>query len=325
MRFLSMLVLCLFFYSGVVWPCSSHVSFDPNSDHGEGISSAAMINSPTASTLNKNRFAAGFTFNQQRYHTLSADVAHRLHHQGHHVHGKNHDEFYHLNFAYGLLDGLQLELGAPIVSKKTNDVDSHSRLGTDDRSAGFGDMRFGLKYRFWEKGVEAALISGVKFPTGRISAKKENGDKFEAEEQPGSGSWDADFGLALSRRFGERVSVAGSFQYFLRGKGAQEYSFGDIYRLSLGASVALRKLGQYPNLSFVAELNQEWQGRDRDRSGATIHDGGGTTLWFSPGLQADLNSWSSAFVAMPIPVYQNVHGAHEELKYQILSGVSIVV
>ncbi len=325
MRLLSFLILFLFSISQTALPCASHVSFDPNSDHvEEGISSGAMINSPTASTLGKNHFGAGFTFNQQWYRTLPADHAHELHHQGHHVHGKYHDEFYYGNVAYGLLDDLQLDLSLPVVSKKSIEVDSHPRVGVQDRATGFGDMRFGTKYRFWKKGVEAAFISGIKFPSGITSKKKENGSKFEIEEQPGSGSWDADFGLALSRRFKDRVSVATSFQYFLRGT-SKTQGYGDIFRASAGTSVALRKLGNYPNVSLVTELNQEWQNRDRERDGTKLIDGGGTTLWFSPGLQADLTKHASAFFAMPIPLYQNINGAHEELKWQILSGVSVVV
>lgn len=324
MRSLFFLVLFVFFISQAAWPCASHISFDPSSDHGEGISSGAMINSPTASTVGDNRAATGFTFNQRWYKTLPADHAHELHHDGHHVHGKYHDEFYYLNFAYGLLNDLELEFNAPLVSKKSIEVDSHRRVGTQDRATGFGDMRLGTKYRFWKKGIEAAFISGIKFPSGVTSKKKEGGSKFEIEGQPGSGSWDADFGLALSRRFKDRISVATSFQYFLRGRSKSQY-YGDIFRASVGASVALKKLGTYPNLSLVTELSQEWQNRDRESNGASIRDGGGTTLWFSPGLQADLNKYSAAFFAMPIPLYQNINGAHEEVKWQILSGVSFVV
>ncbi len=324
MRLLSFFVLCLFFGANAVFPCSSHVSFDPNSDSGEGISSGAMINSPTASTLGKNHVAAGFVFNQQTYYKLDPSTAHTLHHQGHHVHGKDHEEFYHMNLAYGVTDDFQIDLDAPIASKKSIDVETHSRVGTADRATGFSDMRFGTKYKFWEKGVEAALISGIKFPTGMTSRKREDGSKFEIESQPGSGSWDADFALALSRRFRDRISVAGSFQYLLRGRSKTQY-YGDIFRLSAGTSVALRKLGKYPNISLVTELNQEWQNRDREPDGSKLIDGGGTTLWFSPGLQADLTSHCSAFFAMPIPTYQNINGAHEKLKYQILTGISFVV
>lgn len=324
MRLLSFLVLFVFVVSGTALPCSSHVSFDPNSDTGEGISSGAMINSPTASTLGKNHAAAGFVFNQQAYYKLDPSTAHALHHQGHHVHGKDHEEFYHMDLAYGVTDDFQIDLDTPIASKKSTDIESHSRLGTQDRATGFSDMRFGTKYRFWKKGVEAALISGIKFPTGVTSKKKENGDKFEIEEQPGSGSWDADFGLALSRRFKDRISVTTSFQYFLRGT-SKTQGYGDIFRASVGASVALRKLGNYPNVSLVTELNQEWQNRDREHDGTKLIDGGGTTLWVSPGLQADLTRYCSAFFAMPIPTYENINGAHEKLKYQILTGISFVV
>ena len=324
MRLLSFLILGLFFISGTAWPCAGHISFDPASDHEEGISSAAMINSPTASTLEKKRIAAGLAFNQQWYWSLPANHAHSLHHRGHHVHGKYHDEFYYGSLAYGLTDDLQIDFTAPFVSKKSIDVDSHARLGAQDRATGFGDLRLGGKYRFWEKGVEAALISGLKFPTGTTSDKKENGDKFEIEGQPGSGAWNADFGLALSRRFKDLISTAASFQYFLRGRSPSQY-YGDIFRASVGTSIALRKLGTYPNVSLVAELNQEWQNRDRVPSGASIRDGGGTTLWFSPGVQAEVNRWSSVFFAMPLPVYQNINGAHEEMKWQILTGLSVVV
>ncbi len=324
MRSLSFLILFIFFISGSAWPCASHVSFDPNSDYEEGLSSGAMINSPTASTLGKNRSAAVFTFNQKRYHTLDARTAHNLHHRGHHVHGKNREEYYHTTLAYGVLDDFQIDLNVPVVSKLSIDIDSHSRLGSQDRATGFGDMRFGTKYRFWKEGVEAALITGIKFPSGVTSRRKENGDKFEIESQPGSGSWDADFGLALSRRFKDRISVAGSFQYFLRGRSKSQY-YGDVFRASAGTSVALRKLGNYPNLSLVTELKQEWARRDREPDGSKFMDGGGTSLWFSPGLQADLTEHMSAFFAMPILLYQNINGAHEELKWQILTGVSVVV
>jgi len=324
MRSLSFLILFVFSISGKVLPCSSHVSFDPNSDHGEGISSGAMINSPTASALEKKHMAAGFIFNAQRYHKLDARTAHRLHHDAHHVHGKNREEFYHFNLAYGLFDDLQIDLDAPLVSKKSIDIESHTRQGTQDSTTGFGDMRFGTKYRFWKKGIEAAFISGIKFPSGKTSSKREDGSKFEIENQPGSGSWDADFGLALSRRFKNRVSAATSFQYFLRGT-SKTQDYGDIFRASVGTSVALRKLGNYPNVSLVSELNQEWQNRDRERDGTKLIDGGGTTLWYSPGIHVDLTKWSSAFFAMPIPLYQNINGAHEALRYQILSGISVVV
>lgn len=323
MRIFLYLFLCLLF-SGTAWPCSSHVSFDPHAGHDEGISSAGLINSPTASMLEKNHIAIAFTFNQRRYDALDARTAHNLHHRGHHVHGKNHEEYYHTTLGFGITDDFQMDLNVPVVSKKSIDIDSHSRLGSQDRATGLGDMRWGLKYRFWKKGIEAALISGIKLPSGRTSAQKENGDKFEIESQPGADSWDADFGWALSRRFKNRISFATSFQYLLRGRATAQH-YGDVFRLSGGVAYALRSLGNHPNLSLVAELNQDWQRKDREPDGAKLNDGGGTTLWFSPGISADLTENVAAFFAMPIPLYQNIHGAHEETEYQILSGISIVI
>jgi hypothetical protein len=37
---------------------------------------------------------------------------------------------------------------------------------------------------------------------------------------------------------------------------------------------------------------------------------------------ARLNERLSAYVSVPVPVYQNLGGQHEELKYAVLSGIS---
>jgi len=317
---------------GVVWTGTTpsafahHSGYVPSAsgddrDH-EGISSAPMVNSSTASTLGRRRVTAGFAFDARRYNAIPAEEAHELHDAGRDIHGKNHEETYNLHAGYGLTDDLDLYVIAPLVSKTSLQIEDHDHLGRGERAAGFGDLRLLGKYRFWKEGVDAAVLVGVKAPTGETSDRDQSGGKFEAEQQPGSGSWDGEFGLAVSRSFRRRLSLATSVQYTLKGEGAQDRKLGDVFRYNAGLSYALRQLGQHPNLSLVLEVNTEWALRDHSRDERHVLDSGGTTVLISPGLTAQMTEHVSAFWSMPVPVYQNLGGEHEELQYEILSGVT---
>jgi len=288
----------------------------------DGISSAPLINAPTASTLGARRVIAGFTFDARRYNAIPADDAHELHDEDRDIHGKNHEEIYHLHAGYGLTNDLDLYLIASLVSKTSIQIEDHDQLGRGERAAGIGDLRLLGKYRFWKEGVEAAALAGVKIPTGETSDRDQSGSKFEAEQQPGSGSWDGEFALAVSRSFRRRLSLASSVQYTLKGEGAQDRKLGDVFRYNLGMSYALRDLGQYPNVSVVLEVNNEWALRDHARDERHVLDSGGTTVLISPGLTAQITERLSVFWSMPVPIHQNLGGEHEELKYEILAGMS---
>jgi hypothetical protein len=58
-----------------------------------------------------------------------------------------------------------------------------------------------LRYRFYgqDTGLQASLLTGIKTPTGETGERDDQGELFEAEFQPGSGSWNPMLGLALSQ------------------------------------------------------------------------------------------------------------------------------
>lgn len=291
-------------------------------EEGE-ISSIGMINSPTATTLDKGHVEAGFTFEYVNYNQIPALTAHSLHEDGREVHGFQHSELYDFSLGAGIMEDFDLFLEAPIVSNAVNQLEDEEAVGRDERSTGFGDMRLTGKYRFWEKGVEAALIAGIKFPTGKTAGHDRSDAKFAPEIQPGSGSWDGEFGLAVSRSFAGRFSAATSFQYFLRSKGAQEFDGGDIFRFSAGVAAALRPYGRHPNVNFHIELNNKWERMDHE-GGVKTFDSGGTTVALTPGISFDFSEHVSAFWGMVLPIYQNLGGEHEETEYRILTGIGIV-
>ncbi|PIQ83250.1 MAG: hypothetical protein COV75_08440 [Candidatus Omnitrophica bacterium CG11_big_fil_rev_8_21_14_0_20_63_9] len=293
-----------------------------NAKRQHGRSAGATVLTPSANMLGKGHGTVGFLFEQQRYNAIPARDAHTLHHDGRDVHGKNHEELYHVSAGYGVTDRFDVFVVAPVVSRTSIQIDSHSALGRGERSDGLGDLRVVGKYRFWEDGVDAAALLGVKTPTGETSDRDQAGAKFEAEQQPGSGSWDVTAGVAASRSFWRQVTLASAFQYTYRGEGAQDHKAGDVFRWDLGTSYALRPIGSHPNLSVVLELHSQWAQQDRSRGQRKVFDSGGTTVLLSPGVAADLTESVSAFLAVPVPVYQNLGGEHEELKYELLAGVS---
>jgi len=55
-----------------------------------------------------------------------------------------------------------------------------------------------------------------------------------------------------------------------------------------------------------------------------VFDSGGTTTFVTPGIQIRLTKNLLLFWGMPIPVYQNLGGEHEELKFEMLTGINFM-
>jgi Putative MetA-pathway of phenol degradation len=125
-------------------------------------------------------------------------------------------------------------------------------------ASGIGDMTFFGQYRFYNDRAartEAAVLLGVKAPTGVTDRINNQGEPFDAEFQPGSGSWDGLFGLAYTKRFGQ-WSFDTNVLYMLVTNGVQDTDLGDrflynaaiSYRLTREASAMVpTKLGALPD------------------------------------------------------------------------------
>ena len=85
------------------------------------------------------------------------------------------------------------------------------------------------------------MLLGVKAPTGRTSARTDGGSLFDAEFQPGSGSWDGIFGAAVSQQLRGPLSFHANVQYVLTTTGSQHTDLGD--RLLYNAAFVYRLAG----------------------------------------------------------------------------------
>ena len=210
------------------------------------------------------------------------------------------------------------------------------------------------QYRFFNNQAartEAAVLFGIKAPTGVTHRINDQGERFDAEFQPGSGSWDGLFGLACTQRFG-RWSFENNVLYMFVSKGVLDTNLGDRFLFNAALSYSLMrdpvstgpmKLGALPEpmyhggpgthqhshqealagpaLDLVLELNGEWHAQEIE-SGAKDPNSGGTTLYLAPGLRYSSGKYSS-FLSVGIPIVNNLKGIQSEPDVRIVAGASV--
>ncbi len=269
----------------------------------------------------KKPFFFDFTFEQQKWEKQDALAAHELHHLGHHVHNKTHEEFYYFAFGANPSESWTLLFELPYVVRSSIQVDAHRRVGQHEVSEGLGDLKATATYRFLknENGFLGA-IGGVKFPTGETRELNPVGVRFEPELQPGSGSYDYIAGLAFQGPLGSG-QFHGNVLYTFRTEGDQEFRFGDAFSayLILDAPVLARKKRE---LRLGADVNLQIEDKQREE-GIEIADSGGTTLLIGPSANACLAPNLSIFGNILFPVYQDLGGVHQELDFVWNAGCKL--
>ena len=101
------------------------------------------------------------------------------------------------------------------------------------------------QYRFLNNaatGTQAAILFGLKVPSGRTGLVDLFGELFEAEFQPGSGSWDGLFGAAFSQQLNPAWSLHANVLGIVNGTGTQDTYLGN--RFLYNAALAYRVFGE---------------------------------------------------------------------------------
>ena len=341
--------------------------------HPSGVGStggAGPINTIAASPLDKGEWAASIAFEWIKLNPLSnaflANVGATNSHDVD-VHSLSNILAPAISFGYGITADFTLSARLPVVVRTDIKEAAHEHPGGGalpegaveflGDSAGIGDLTLLGQYRFYHNRAtrtELALLLGVKAPTGVTDRHTDTGEVFDAEFQPGSGSWDGLFGLAATKRIGP-WSLDANVLYVLVTEGTQSTDLGDrllynaavSYRLWSGtsAAVAPMKLGALPEpmwhggpgahqpshahreapngpgLDLVLELNGEWHTK-QVQSGVTDPNTGGNTLYLSPGLRFSKDNWSS-FVSVGVPIINDQNGSQAEPEVRVVTGVSL--
>jgi hypothetical protein len=340
--------------------------------HPSGVSStgdAGPINTISATTLAQGQSAAAVMFEVIKLGAFSD--AQLTSFAGRHIHAHSLDEILSpsLTYAYGVTDHLTMLARLPFIARQGIREGEHHHLsgGIVNNTAvdlgdasGIGDLTLLGQYRFLDNhatGTEAALLVGVKAPTGRTGVNASNGVRFDTEFQPGTGSWDGLVGLAFTQRVG-LWSFDANVLYVLATEGALDTDLGD--RFQYNAAVSYRIIGPSPGpramyagalpepmyhsgphrhaqaprnghshheppagpaLDLVLELNGEWHAK-QDIAGVRDANSGGNVIYLAPGLRLSQGNWSG-FVSVGVPVLNDMNGVQAEPDWRLLTGLAV--
>lgn len=260
-----------------------------------------------------------------------------------------------LGGAYGVTD--KLTVGARIPYIFRDDIrepeveDGMVSVSDEGDSVGHGDLKLFGAYRFLrleDRKLELAALAGLSVPTGYTHAHTREGDRFETEHQPGSGSWDPAIGLAVSKTWG-KFSLHSNVYYSFATQGAQDTNLGDSFTYNLAAVYHLGGVDpdhhhdeaeeargddahqheevephRHKGVSWdvIVELNGSWEERI-NVAGVTDPNSGGNQLFFAPGVRVTFNERWSIFASGGVPIWQDVNGKNHQADYRIVTGFGV--
>ena len=330
---------------------------------GGNAGGAGPIFTIPASTLEEGQTAVGVMFEYVRLRTLSDQTLTGAALSGNEgVHDLKTIESISAVMAYGLTKDLTVSMRVPWVGRtgiREGDATNPLNPVVVDRGStfGFSDITFLGQYRFFNdksSRTEAAVLLGVKAPTGATNRVDKQGELFDAEFQPGSGAWNGLFGLAGTHRFGA-WSLDSNVLYILSSTGTQDTNLGDrfLYNAALSYRLTGTAAGQAshmhlggplpepmyhggpkgkkhdheepaapagPAVDLVLEVNGEWHDK-QSTAGVRDPNSGGTVVYLSPGVRVSVDKWSG-YVSLGIPVVNEPNGIQPEPSLRIITGVS---
>jgi hypothetical protein len=309
-----------------------------------GFGAGGALNVLTPDTLDGGAGSAYVRLTYLRPQQRSEDKLTKLSSQ--HVHAHNAD--YNLNgsigASYGVTHRLTVSAELPYIRRDDLREGEHAHSGGQTTNevvrlgtvAGVGDASLFAKYKLIDGRLSAALIGGVKMPTGSTHRRSVEGERLETEHQPGTGSWDPILGAA-SAIHGKSLRITGSAIYEFATKGSQRTRLGDRFQGGIALSHQFGPAEHHhdevdaPEASiphdhhevthghaswdaFVA-MTAEWEGRQRV-AGEIEDASGGTGVWLSPGARFNSARGISAAVAVGVPVWQRIRESHPENSFR---------
>lgn len=239
-----------------------------------------------------------------------------------------------LSIAYGISDDFTLSVRMPYIERQNireseiEDNEPEAHLHGD--SSSLGDLLMMGQYRLLEtNNTDLALQLGVKTPSGKTDEADKNGERFETEFQPGSGSWDFLAGVAITTVM-DRIGYHANLLLNKTTEGAQKTKIGDVLTYNLAVTYRLNKAHKHLNNLSPPHIDVGWDavlelnGQTRRRNkvfGLEKENSGGTTLFLSPGLRFTAGS-VGGFISVGVPVIENTYGNQADIDVRFMAGIS---
>ncbi|NQY79917.1 MAG: transporter [Candidatus Caenarcaniphilales bacterium] len=317
-----------------------------------GVGLATPLITVPAHTLDKGQFAISTGINYQNFHEFGAADFRSINARRQHTHSLESQLQLFLSAAYGVTDDLDIIVTYPFNSTYGLMTTFQGITIDEGNSVGLGDMNVIVKYRFLDlekSRFSAALLAGVKFPTGRTSETNEFGLTLAADDQPGTGSYDPLFGLAVSKIFDD-FNVDANVLYLLSTEGTQDTISGDVLNFNLALSYAIKEnackigechsckekvfsyinalfpsrlLGQDLAWSLFTEMNGAWQEKVEFQGIKDDAHGGMVINWMN-GLKVAINERFIWAAGITFPLIQDLNGNQPEAGVGLSSNFSVV-
>jgi hypothetical protein len=329
---ISILLLALFGLNQIVFADHASASFETGA-------AGAIMTTPGA-TLPKGEFVVGIRVQSLELDDISDAVLEAAGTADEDVHSVDNLFSASANVAYGITNDLTVGLSMPYVDR-SNVREAHSDMGVGESelagdSNGVSDLTLFGQYRFHRsEEQDAAILIGIKTPTGETGVREIEGGLFEAEQQPGSGSWDPFFGLAYNRSLGN-IGFSGNVLYTFVTEGTQDTDLGDIFNYNLALTYRTtipegehdhHQHAHKGNIIDYIDLVVELNGDSRQRvniGGESEEHSGGHSLYLSPGIRVGLGHSVSLFTSVGIPIVNDLNGLQSEPDYRVIGGVSFI-
>lgn len=318
------------------------------------------VTTSSAYTLGKGEAAISFDFQYINFDPVSKARLALASDRDEDIHSADAVARTALNLAMGVSDQLTLGVSLPYIERQGLKEAAHGHQDEHEEHAeppetvsylgdasGFGDVHLHGAYRFatlaplapFDSSASVALLFGLNVPTGDTHEKSHDGERLEAELQPGSGAWSPSLGLAFSTGKGS-WSFDSNVLYTLVTEGSQGTDLGDVFNYNLSLSRQIYGLAAVNHdhqqhdhhdavrggglaaagisTALVLELNGEW--RDRaDIDGQTQLNSGGNLVYIAPGIRVQSGDWQlSAALSVPI---ENMNGVQSEPETRLVFRV----
>ncbi len=330
---LSILGLFSFVGSASAWAC--------NGSHILGAGGAGAIHTLSAGTMKKGDMFVGINTENIINNSLSDTRIIEATKEGvGHIHNVDSVSTYALAFAYGVTDNLTLNINLPYSVRRNIRAGGHghgSHLGEEAKvhapgdTKGISDMAAILQYKLYDKdNMQMAVLGGVKAPTGKTDFSFGEDKIPETDLQPGSGSWDFFSGAVLSRNFSD-FSLHGSFLYKHTTQNDKGIALGNILDYGLAFSYKIKEEHAHifvantdEHFDYSANVFLEINGENvmtDTHHGVDIENTGHHVIYATTGVQVFEKSGYSGFVAIGVPIYQDLVGLQNEANYRFSLGI----
>ena len=302
--------------------------------NGVGIA-GPIITTPAYTLLQGTKFITTIT-DYTNFDTFSDKKLIEFDKRHEHIHDTSNLLIQSIGAGYGLTDNLTVSFRLPYVFRFGIKDVHDANVGKSGNAIGVGDITLFTQYRFLKNekhNLHAALLTGLKIPSGVKRTQGKDSEIFEADEQPGSGSWDPFIGLAVSKKLGQ-FSLDTNGLYKFATNGSQGSNLGDQVNYNLSISHRLlnegilsfhknkRILKKGVCMDLIFEANGIWSQKPNTIHGFVDENHGGTLIYLSPGFRVTLDkSWIWTLSA-GLPTVENLNGRQRAPNIRLVTGIT---